>query len=84
MKFYLAFLLLIGGALGAEDVDEEDEDSEELTVESPDFVVSPEMCYPYPCYPYETDVDELWFWENEAMYPTRKEDSWVEDLSRPW
>lgn len=86
MKYLIRlFFLSASFAVYSEEVAEVDEDSEELTVEPHHFILPPEMCY--PCYPelgIDADVDEVWFWENEAMYPTRKEDSWVEDLSRPW
>lgn len=69
------------GSLIAEDADNEYE-AEDVTLPPEEFVLEDECCY--PTYPYDVDVDEVWFWENETMYPTRKEDSWVEDLSRPW
>jgi hypothetical protein len=81
MRFLLLlfFLSVSVDKVFAEELSDNDDDTEELTLDTPDYVLPDEMCYPY-----DVDVDEVWFWENETMYPTRKEDSWVEDLSRPW
>jgi hypothetical protein len=34
--------------------------------------------------PYDCDVDEMWYWEDEAVYPTRRDNSWVDELTKPW
>lgn len=83
MKRYWFLLLFFSFTLSAaEETDDNEADEEEVELPREEFVLEDQWCY--PCYPYDVDVDEVWFWENETMYPTRKEDSWVEDLSRPW
>lgn len=34
--------------------------------------------------PYDCDVDETWYWEDEAVYPTHRDNSWVDELTKPW
>ena len=82
MERYWLLLLFFSFPLLAEETDDNEADEEEILLPREEFVLEDQWCY--PCYPYDADVDQVWFWENETMYPTRKEDSWVEDLSRPW
>ncbi len=81
MKKFLLFALFTISFAHAQEVLDNDDDYEDLTLDCPEFNADEEWAVGYPC---DVDVDEVWFWENETMYPTKKEDSWVEDLSRPW
>jgi hypothetical protein len=86
MKKLLGLLLVLGMPLMAQnyadDLSDNEDDCGDLCVECPDCpdcMIEEEWVRPY-----EVDIDEFWIWENETQYPTKKEDSWVEDLSRPW
>jgi len=44
----------------------------------------PEDDYFYMCEPYNADCDEMWYWEDDATYPTKRDNSWVDELQKPW
>lgn len=34
--------------------------------------------------PYEADCDGCWYYQDEALYPTRKDDTFMDEISKPW
>lgn len=76
MRYLLCVFLMSQMLVAQEDQSIASADNEVLDQQSEE-----NCCY---CHPYDADCDECWYFEDEATYPTQRQDSWVEELSYPW